>query len=275
MLTITDFLKMKHNNEKITMITAYDYPSAKQVEEASVDCILVGDSLGNTVLGYSSTTQVTLDDMIHHAKAVRRGAKNTFVAVDMPFMSYHASLEDSIKNATKLFQETDAQAIKIEGATEETLTLTKRLTDGGIPIIGHLGLTPQTVNVLGGFRVQGKDEADSKKILEDAKRFESSGAAAIVLECIPKELGKLVTETINIPTIGIGAGADCDGQVLVYHDILQYGVERLPKFVKTYANLNLYGTQAIANYVEDVKNNNFPLEEHTYKIKNMGILPKV
>ncbi len=275
MLTITDFLKMKQNNEKITMITAYDYPSAKQVEEANVDCILVGDSLGNTVLGYSSTTQVTLDDMIHHAKAVRRGAKNTFVAVDMPFMSYHASLEDSIKNATKLFQETDAQAIKIEGATEETLTLTKRLTDGGIPIIGHLGLTPQTVNVLGGFRVQGKDEADSKKILEDAKRFEAFGAAAIVLECIPKELGKLVTETINIPTIGIGAGADCDGQVLVYHDILQYGVERLPKFVKTYANLNLYGTQAVANYVEDVKNNNFPLEEHTYKLKNMDILPKV
>lgn len=275
MLTIIDFAKMKQTKEKITMITAYDYPSAKQAEDAKVDCILVGDSLGMVVLGYQSTTQVTLDDMIHHSKAVRRGAKNTFVVVDMPFMSYHASLEHSVINATKLFQESDAQALKIEGASEETLTLTKRLTNGGIPVIGHLGLTPQTVNVLGGYRVQGKDEAASKKLLEDAKQLEASGAAAIVLECIPKELGKLVTETINIPTIGIGAGADCDGQVLVYHDLLQYGVEQLPKFVKTYANLNLYGTQAVANYVEDVKSSQFPLEEHTYKIKNLEILPKV
>lgn len=266
---------MKQQKEKITMVTAYDYPSAKQVEDANADIILVGDSLGMVVLGYSTTTQVTLADMIHHAKAVRRGAKNTFVVVDMPFMSYHASLEQSIANATKIFQETDAQAIKIEGASEEIITLTKRLTDGGIPVVGHLGLTPQTVNVLGGFRVQAKDKEASKKLLDDAKRLEASGAVSIVLECIPKELGQFVTEAIEIPTIGIGAGVDCDGQVLVYHDLLQYGPDKFPKFVKNYANFNLHGTQGIENYVTDVKNGQFPLEEHTYKIKNKDILPTI
>src|SRR5690625_2062364 len=274
MLTTKDLQQMKDNNEKITMITAYDYPSAKQAEEAGIDTILVGDSLGMVVLGYSSTTHVTLRDMIHHAKAVRRGANKTFVVVDMPFMSYHASLEQSINNATKIFQETDAQALKIEGASEELLTLTKRLTDGGIPIVGHIGLTPQTVNVLGGFRVQGRDKEAGEKLLEDAKRLEDAGAAAIVLEAIPKELGQLVTEELTIPTIGIGAGAQCDGQVLVYHDLLQYGVDRLPKFVKSYANFNLYGTQAIQNYVDEVNKGHFPSQEHTYQIKNKEILPK-
>src|SRR5699024_5201342 len=225
MLTIVDLARMKNNQEKIAMVTAYDYPSAKQAEDAGIDLILVGDSLGMVVLGYTSTTEVTMDDMIHHAKAVRRGAKNTFVVVDMPFMSYHASLEQSINNVSRLFQETNAQAVKLEGASEETLTLTRRITDGGIPVVGHIGLTPQTVNVLGGYRVQGKDEETSKKLLEDAKRFEAAGAAALVLECIPKELGQVLTEAINIPTIGIGAGAACDGQVLVYHDLLKYDME--------------------------------------------------
>lgn len=274
MLTTKDFAKMKLNKEKITMVTAYDYPSAKQVEEAKADTILVGDSLGMVVLGYASTTQVTLNDMIHHGKAVRRGAKDTFVIVDMPFMSYHASLEQSINNAATLFQETDAQALKIEGASDETLALIKRLKDGGIPVIGHIGLTPQTVNILGGYRVQGKDETASKQLLEDAKRLAEAGAIAVTLECIPKELGELVTESIDIPTIGIGAGMNCDGQVLVYHDLLQYGVEKLPKFVKTYADLNLYGTQALANYVEEVKNEQFPSEEYSYTIANKRILPK-
>lgn len=274
MLNINDLAKMKMNKEKIAMLTAYDYPSAKHVEAAGADVILVGDSLGMVVLGYSSTTQVTVDDMIHHAKSVRRGATNTIVVVDMPFMSYHASLEQSIMNATKIFQQTDAQALKIEGASEEIITLTERLTDGGIPVVGHLGLTPQTVNVLGGYKVQGKDEAASKKLLEDANRLAAAGAVALVLECIPQELGKLVTEEIDIPTIGIGAGADCDGQVLVYHDLLQYGVSHLPKFVKTYANFNLYGTQALENYVRDVKGNNFPLEEHSYRIQKKELLPK-
>lgn len=264
MLNVIDLQNMAEKKEKITMITAYDYPSAKQVEKAGADTILVGDSLGNVVLGYSSTTQVTLSDMIHHAKAVKRGAKDTFVVVDMPFMSYHASLEQSIVNATKLFQETDAQALKLEGASEETLTLIKRLTDGGIPIVGHLGLTPQTVNVLGGYRVQAKNEETSQKLLEDTKRLEQAGAVAVVLECIPKEIGERVTNSVSIPTIGIGAGAECDGQVLVYHDLLQYGGDRFPKFVKNYANFNLYGTQALENYVKEVKSGAFPLEKHTY-----------
>lgn len=273
MLTTVDLQRMKREKEKIVMLTAYDYPSAKQAEEAGVDTILVGDSLGNVVLGYQSTTQVTLADMIHHAKAARRGAKNTFMVVDMPFMSYHASLEKAIENATKLFQETDAQAIKVEGATGETLQLTRRLTDGGIPVVGHLGLTPQSVNVLGGYRVQGRDEETSQKLLEDAKRFEEYGAIALVLECVPKELAELVTETIDIPTIGIGAGAECDGQVLVYHDILQYGVERLPKFVKPQANFDREGVQAIKNYVNEVKNGKFPLVEHSYMM-DKNLLPK-
>lgn len=274
MLNVVDFQRMKQKKEKITMITAYDYPSAKHVEESGTDIILVGDSLGMVVLGYSSTTQVTLTDMIHHAKAVRRGAKETFIVVDMPFMSYHASLEQSIINATKLFQETDAQAIKLEGASEETLALIKQVTAGGIPVVGHLGLTPQTVNVLGGYRVQANDEEASQKLLEDTKRLEEAGAVAIVLECIPKEIGQVVTEELHIPTIGIGAGADCDGQVLVYHDLLQYGVGKLPKFVKTYANFNLYGTQALQNYVKDVQTGQFPQEDHTYTMKRKSILPK-
>ena len=275
MLTIVDLARMKNNQEKIAMVTAYDYPSAKQAEDAGIDLILVGDSLGMVVLGYTSTTEVTMDDMIHHAKAVRRGAKNTFVVVDMPFMSYHASLEQSINNVSRLFQETNAQAVKLEGASEETLKLTRRITDGGIPVVGHIGLTPQTVNVLGGYRVQGKDEETSKKLLEDAKRFEAAGAAALVLECIPKELGQVLTEAINIPTIGIGAGAACDGQVLVYHDLLQYGMEQFPKFVKNYANLNTAGTEGLKKYVSDVKEGQFPLDEHSYHIKNKDILPKI
>lgn len=272
MLNIVDLQRMKQLKEKITMITAYDYPAAKHAEEAKVDTILVGDSLGMVVLGYTSTTQVTLADMIHHAKAARRGARETFLIVDMPFMSYHASLEQAINNATTLFQETDAQALKIEGASEEILTLISRLADGGIPVVGHLGLTPQTVNILGGYRVQANDDEASRKLLEDTKKLEAAGAVAVVLECIPKEIGQLVTEEVTIPTIGIGAGAECDGQVLVYHDLLQYGGDRFPKFVKNYANFNLYGVQAIENYVTDVKAGIFPAEEHTYMFK--GTLQK-
>lgn len=274
MKTIVDFQQMKSDGEKIAMITAYDFPSAQQAEEAEADVILVGDSLGMVVLGYDSTTNVTLADMVHHGKAVRRGAKDTFVVVDMPFMSYHASLEKAIENATVLFQDTNAQAIKIEGASEETLTLTKRLTEGGIPVVGHLGLTPQTVNVLGGYRVQAKDKATSQKLLDDAKQLEVAGACMIVLECIPKELGEIVTQSLSIPTIGIGAGANCDGQVLVYHDLLKYGAHQLPKFVKTYTNFHEYGVEAIKKYVSDVKKHHFPLEEHSYKFANKELLPK-
>lgn len=275
LLTVSNFQKMKENKEKITMITAYDYPSAKQAERAGIDTILVGDSLGMTVLGYSSTTQVTLDDMIHHAKAVKRGAPNTFMVVDMPFMSYHSSLEQSIKNAVKLFQETDAQALKIEGASKEILELVRRLTDGGIPVVGHLGLTPQTVNVLGGYRVQGNDEEKSKELLADAKNLEAMGAVMVVYECIPKELTEIFAPELAIPTIGIGAGVNADGQVLVYHDLLQYGSDRLPKFVKHYADFNVAGEEAIKQYVDDVKQSRFPAEQHTYAIKDKAFLPEI
>lgn len=265
MLTTRDFKRMKQNNEKITMITAYDYPSAKQVEAANTDMILVGDSLGMVVLGYDSTTKVTLDDMIHHAKAVKRGAPNTFIVVDMPFMSYHASIEQSINNATKLFQQSDAQAIKIEGRSYDTLALIERLTDGGIPVIGHLGLTPQTVHVMGGYRVQGREKDAADKMLQDAIAISKSGAISIVLEGIPEHLGEKITKAIDVPTIGIGAGKKCDGQVLVYHDMLQYGSEQFPKFVKNYANFNEIGVDALKTYVFEVKEGKFPTDDHIYE----------
>jgi len=274
MLTKLDLQKMKNNNEKITMLTAYDYPSAKHAEEAGVDTILVGDSLGNVVLGYQSTVQVKVSDMIHHGQAVRRGAPSTYMVVDMPFMSYHASLEEAMKNAREIFQETNAQALKIEGASEEVLTFITRLTDAGIPVISHLGLTPQTVNVLGGYKVQGKDKETSEKLLEDAKKASEHGAIGLVLECVPKELAQIITEEISIPTIGIGAGKYCDGQVLVYHDILKYGVDRLPKFVKSYADFNEQGKEAIKGYISDVKQSIFPSDEYSFLIKDKSNLPK-
>lgn len=274
MLTTTDLQQMTHNGEKITMVTAYDYPSAKHVAEAGADVILVGDSLGMVVLGYESTTEVTVDDMIHHAKAVRRGAKDTFVVVDMPFMSYHTSLEQSLTNCIAVFQQSKAQAIKIEGASEDTLLLTKKLTDGGIPVVAHLGLTPQHVNIFGGYKVQGNDEQASKQLLEEAKQMERHGAMMVVLECIPKQLGELITNELTIPTIGIGAGVNCDGQVLVYHDLLQYGGDKFPKFVKHYANFDEVGINGLKQYVKEVKESKFPQIEHTYDIKDEQFLPK-
>lgn len=264
MLNRLDLKKMKQTKDKITVITAYDYPSAKIAEAAGVDMILVGDSLGMVVLGYESTIQVTVQDMIHHANAVRRGAKNTFIVVDMPFMSYHISIEQSLENAREIFQETNAQAIKIEGASDEELNLTRRLTNAGIPVIGHIGLTPQTVNVLGGYKVQGKDETSAMKLLQEAKQLAANGAIGLVMEGIPKELGKKITESVDIPTIGIGAGVDCDGQVLVFHDILKYGTDRLPKFVKSYADFNDQGETAVKSYISDVKQSLFPLDKHSY-----------
>ncbi|UOQ93557.1 3-methyl-2-oxobutanoate hydroxymethyltransferase [Halobacillus shinanisalinarum] len=272
MLNKNSMIKMKQTNDKMTMITAYDYPSSKLAEQAETDMILVGDSLGMVVLGYDSTIPVTLHDMMHHAKAVRRGAENTFVVVDMPFMSYHISLEDTLKNATKLFQETKAQALKLEGAGG-VLEAIRRLTEGGIPVVGHLGLTPQSVHVLGGYKVQGKDKKAAKKLLDEAKEVEEAGAMALVLECVPRQLAKLISEQLTIPTIGIGAGADCDGQVLVYHDLLKYGVERLPKFVKPYLNSSEQMAGAVRQYVAEVKDGVFPEEQHTFTM-DPELLPK-
>lgn len=273
MLSTVKLKNMKSEKEKIAMITAYDYPSAKQAEKAGIDMILVGDSLGMVALGYESTTEVTMDDMIHHAQAVRRGAPNTFVVVDMPFMSYHTSLEQSLKNVIKVFTETKAQAIKLEGASDDTVLLTKKLKEGGIPVVGHLGLTPQHVNVFGGYKVQGNNKESSQQLLDEAKKMEEAGAISIVLECIPKELGEIITKEINIPTIGIGAGKTCDGQVLVYHDILQYGVDVFPKFVKHFANFDETGVSGIETYVEQVKNGKFPTDKHSYTIKDTSFLP--
>ncbi|SEN43559.1 3-methyl-2-oxobutanoate hydroxymethyltransferase [Amphibacillus marinus] len=275
MKTRIDLLAMKQKNDKITMVTAYDYPSAKLVEQAGVEMILVGDSLGMVVLGYESTINVTIEDMIHHGKAARKGAQNTFIVLDMPFMSYHVSLVDSLRNATRIFQETQAQAIKVEGATEEVRVLIERLTQGGIPVVGHIGLTPQSVHVFGGFKIQGKDQSGANRILAEAKALEAAGAIACVLEGIPQELAEVITRELSIPTIGIGAGIHCDGQVLVYHDLLQYGTDRYPRFVKNYANVNQVSLTGLTEYVQDVKDNRFPEEKHTYTIHPDTQLPRV
>ncbi|TGB04554.1 3-methyl-2-oxobutanoate hydroxymethyltransferase [Halobacillus salinus] len=266
------FRQMKEEQIKIAMITGYDYPSAKMAQAAEADMILVGDSLGMTVLGYDSTIPVTIEDMIHHGKAVTRGAPDTFKVVDMPFMSYHISLEESLKNARKLFQETGAQALKVEGSGEVLQTI-ERLVAAGIPVVGHIGLTPQSVNVLGGYKVQGKDQEEAQRLLDEAEQIQSAGAMAIVLECVPRQLAELITSKLTIPTIGIGAGAECDGQVLVYHDILKYGVERLPKFVKSYVDSNHLLGEAVASYVHEVKSGAFPEEKHTFTMDE-GLLPK-
>ncbi|PFK47399.1 3-methyl-2-oxobutanoate hydroxymethyltransferase [Bacillus cereus] len=266
MKTTTDFLKMKEKGEPITMLTAYDYPSAKLSEEAEVDMILVGDSLGMVVLGYDSTIPVTVDDMIHHTKAVRRGAKETFIVTDMPFMSYHVSLQETMHNARRIVQESGAHAVKVEGAGE-VVSIIHYLTNAGIPVVAHLGLTPQSVGVLGGYKVQGKDVESAKKLLEDAKKCEEAGAIAIVLECVPMQLAKMVSDELAIPTIGIGAGKDVDGQVLVYHDLISYGVSRVPKFVKQYTSVQEEIVRGIKQYVAEVKTRQFPEEKHSFTMK--------
>ncbi|EEL71632.1 MULTISPECIES: 3-methyl-2-oxobutanoate hydroxymethyltransferase [Bacillus] len=266
MKTKTDFLKMKEQGEPITMLTAYDYPSAKLAEEAKVDMILVGDSLGMVVLGYDSTVPVTVEDMIHHTKAVRRGAKETFIVTDMPFMSYHVSLQDTMVNARRIVQESGAHALKVEGAGEVISTI-HYLTNAGIPVVAHLGLTPQSVGVLGGYKVQGKDAESAKKLIEDAKKCEEAGAIALVLECVPMQLAELISEQLTIPTIGIGAGQKVDGQVLVYHDLISYGVNRVPKFVKQYTSVQEEIVRGISQYVTEVKTGQFPEEKHSFTMK--------
>lgn len=262
----TDFWKMKQSGNKIVMVTAYDYPSAKHAEQAEADMILVGDSLGMVVLGYDSTIPVTMDDMVHHSKAVRRGAGNTFIVVDLPFMSYHLSIKDTLLNGARVMQETGANAVKVEGA-DEVIDHIRALTKAGIPVVAHLGLTPQSVGVLGGYKVQGKSADDAKKLINDAKKCEEAGAFAIVLECVPKQLAEQISKDLTIPTIGIGAGAAVDGQVLVYHDIITYGVDRVPKFVKQYTNVNEQITAGLSAYVSEVRRKEFPEDKHTFTMK--------
>ncbi|MEK5381140.1 3-methyl-2-oxobutanoate hydroxymethyltransferase [Niallia sp. FSL W8-0635] len=266
MKTTTDFIKMKQKAEKITMITAYDYPSAKSVEQAGTDLILVGDSLGMVVLGYESTVPVTMEDMIHHGKAVKRGAKDTFIVIDMPFMSYHLSSRDTLLHATRLIQETGANAVKVEGA-DEVIEQIKLLTNAGIPVMAHLGLTPQSVGVLGGYKVQGKSSEEAKLLVENALKCQAAGAFAVVLECVPMQVAKEVSDRLAIPTIGIGAGSDTDGQVLVYHDIITYGVDRVAKFVKQYANVNEAISLALDQYISEVRIGAFPEIKHSFQMK--------
>ncbi|MBF4695392.1 3-methyl-2-oxobutanoate hydroxymethyltransferase [Fusibacter ferrireducens] len=272
-VTTSTFLKKKLKKEKITILTAYDYSTAKLLDQGGVDCLLVGDSLGMTMLGYEDTLSVTMADMIHHTKAVVRGTKNAMVVADMPFMSYHVSVEDAIRNAGRLIQEAGAHAVKLEGGSQIKDKI-EGIINAQIPIMGHLGLTPQSVNAIGGFKVQGKSEAQAQKLVDEAKLLESLGCFAIVLECIPAKLAKIISESISIPTIGIGAGVDCDGQVLVIQDLLGMYTELTPKFVKQYAVLNGVIEQAVKSYCDEVKDGVFPTEAHTFKIDE-SILEKL
>lgn len=263
MLTVRSFKKMKKKNEPIVMLTAYDYPSAKTAESAGIDLILVGDSLGMTVLGYSSTLKVKLEDIIHHTKPVRRGAPDTFIIADMPYMSYHLSVKETKANAAKLITEGNANAVKLEGGSESRIEAIQAIIDCEIPVVAHLGLTPQSINKFGGYKVQGKSERKYQKIIEQAHQVQEAGAFMLVLEGIPEGLGRQISETIRIPTIGIGAGRYTDGQVLVYHDILGLA-DFKPKFVKQYSNLTDHITEDITRYKKEVKNKEFPLEKHVY-----------
>ena len=266
-ITTVELKGKRLRQEKISMLTSYDYSTAAMVDAAGIDMILVGDSLGMVVLGYENTLSVTMDDMIHHTKAVVRATSKSMVVGDMPFLSYHISLQEAVRNAGRFIQEAGAQAIKLEGGVERIDTV-KAILDAQIPVMGHIGLTPQSVNQLGGFRVQGKDLDGAKKLIEDARAMEAAGVFAIVLECVPTELAKKITAELSIPTIGIGAGPYCDGQVLVINDMLGFFKGHIPKFVKKYANLEPLIMEALQAYKREVEQGIFPAAEHGTTIKD-------
>lgn len=271
--TVQTFKEAKTNHTKLAMLTAYDYSTAKLQDEAGIHGILVGDSLGNVILGYEDTISVTMEDMIHHGAAVARGAKNALVVVDMPFMSYQTSVYDAVVNAGRLMKEGRANAVKLEGGVSVCPQI-KAITDAGIPVMAHLGLTPQSINAFGGFKVQGKNEAAARKLIDDAKAVEKAGAFALVLECVPAKLAKIISEQLTIPTIGIGAGAGCDGQILVYQDMLGMFSDYTPKFVKRFAEVGSVMKEAFANYIKEVQAETYPADEHTFKIDD-GVLEKL
>jgi len=262
-VTITEIKDMKHRKEKIPMLTAYDYVTAKIVDEAGVPLILVGDSLGMVMLGYESTIPVTMEEMVHHTKAVVRGTQKSLIIGDMPFMTYHISVSDALYNAARFIQEGGAQAVKLEGG-EVVAEKVRRLVDCGIPVMGHIGLTPQSIHQLGGFKVRGKAAEEAKKLLDDARILEEAGAFAVVLECTPAPLSKLITQKLAIPTIGIGAGPDCDGQVQVISDILGLYTEFVPKHAKQYARLAGEIKTVVSSYISEVKSLSFPTTEQSY-----------
>ncbi len=263
--TVATFAQAKAEGRKLSMLTAYDYSTAKLEDEAGIDGILVGDSLGNVVLGYEDTLSVTMEDMIHHSAAVARGAKNALIVCDMPFMSYEVSVEQAVTNAGRLLKEGRANCVKLEGG-REVCPQVAAIVAAGIPVMGHIGLTPQSINAFGGFKVQGKSEAAARKLIEDARALQEAGAFAIVLEAVPAKLATLVTEAVDVPTIGIGAGAGCDGQILVYQDMLSMFSDFCPKFVKQFANVGQAMREGFAAYINEVQAGTFPSEEHTFKI---------
>lgn len=265
MKTIGHFKKLKNSNEKIAMLTAYDYSTAKVLDEIDIDGILVGDSLAMVALGYENTYNISIDEMLIFVKAVARGAKNSFIIGDMPFMSYNLSVEQGLENAAKMIQ-TGASAVKMEGCNDYILTLIRRCVESGIPILGHLGFTPQLMNTIGGHKIQGKTAGQIDKILESAKKLQDAGCFAIVLELMPAEAAKYITENLEIPTIGIGAGKDCSGQIVVTDDILGKFTDFMPKFVKKYTDLNEIVSNALSKYKREVKEQLFPSESQSFEL---------
>ncbi len=265
-VTINDVREMKARGEKIPMMTAYDYTSARIVDNAGIPIILVGDTLGQVVLGYDSTLPVTMDEMIHHTRAVARGAGRALIVGDMPFMSYQTGPTDALRNAGRFLQQGGAQTVKLEGGVNMARTV-ERIVSSGIPVMGHIGLTPQSVNQLGGYKVQGKSLKSAVRLMEDARALEEAGVYALVLECVPASLARLITERVSIPTIGIGAGRNCDGQVQVFHDMLGLFTDFVPKHAKRYADLGQSIAGAVAEYISEVKDQRFPAREHSYYIK--------
>lgn len=265
--TVSTLKKQKENKEKITMLTCYDYSMAKLMDEAGIEILLIGDSLGNTMLGYDTTLPVTMEDMIAHTAAVSRGAKNAFVLADMPFMSYQTSVYDAVVNAGRLMKEGHAHGVKLEGGARVCPQI-EAIVAADIPVCAHIGLTPQSINAFGGFKVQGKSEEAARQLVEDAKKVEAAGVSMLVMECVPAKLAEIITNTISIPTIGIGAGAGCDGQVLVNQDMLGMFHDFTPKFVKQFANVGEIMMQAFKDYSAEVKAGTFPAQEHTYAISD-------
>jgi 3-methyl-2-oxobutanoate hydroxymethyltransferase len=279
-ITVPDLLQRKSqpvgspsNFQKITCLTAYDYPTARLLDEAGVDVILVGDSLGMVVLGHENTLSVTIEEMLHHTRAVRRGTRRALVVADMPYGSYHADLAASLHNAMRFVKEAGAEAVKVEGG-ERRLELISRLTEAEIPVMGHVGLTPQSVNALGGYRVQGKTADAAEQLIRDARAVEAAGAFAVVLEAVPRELAAQITRELRIPTIGIGAGPDCDGQILVVHDLLGLTFSQTPKFARQYANVGEIISKAVREYCDDVRESGFPSDGESYHAARMAMEQK-
>ena len=264
-VTIRDLSRMKRNGENIPMITAYDYTSAQLVEKAGIPLILVGDSLGQVVLGYDSTVPVTMDEMVHHIKTVVRGTRRAHVVGDLPFLSYHADIPEAIRNAGRLLKEGGAQSVKLEGGRSQAETVS-RIVESGIPVMGHIGLTPQAVNQLGGYRVQGRSLKEAVRLMEDARALEEAGAYAIVLECVPAQLAGMITERVGVPTIGIGAGVGCDGQVQVFHDMMGLYQDFVPKHARQYAQLGQTIVEATQSYIRDIETERFPDDSESFKL---------